>query len=244
MIRGAQVWVGASLFALAVSLTVASCTDSKPEAASTAQAGAAGAAGAPDARAAGAANRNEGGSSGSPPKSYADAGAPGAIPVCTTTLPPQCEVGEALVTSPERYCPYCRSCALDEKNACPPYPCGSAAHNEMAPGQCCSTCVPDDAVACAAQLQAYIEQRQPIYDQYVAPCKKDADCASALLNTSCEQSCVAAVTDSVPDLVADLAALTCPACPLQPPVSVRPRGQCAPASCVKGLCVVGTLASP
>lgn len=231
MIRGAHAWVGASLFAFA--LSAASCTDSKGDASSSADAGASGSTG----------DGNGGASAELTPAFYADAGAAGALPACKMTEPSQCEIGETLVSSPDRYCPYCRACAMDEKNACPPYTCGPAAHNEMAPGQCCSTCVPNDAALCTAQQQTYAEQREPVAEQYLAQCKKDADCASALVNTPCEQGCVAALAASTPAFVADLSALACPACPLQPPVSIRPTGHCASATCLKGLCIVGALAS-
>lgn len=230
MIRAAHVWAGASVLALALSL--ASCSDSDSEASSALDAGAGGAAGATE-PAEGGAGANF------VPAAYADAGAAGALPVCTTTEPSQCQVSEALVTSADRYCPYCRACALDEKNACPPYSCGPGGHNEMAAGQCCSTCVPNDAALCTSQQLTYADQRAAILQQYVAACKKDTDCASALVNTPCAQSCVAALTDSAPALAADLSAVTCTACPLQPPVSVRPDGHCAPATCLNGLCMVG-----
>jgi hypothetical protein len=103
--------------------------------------------------------------------------------------------------------------------------------------------VPNDALACAGEQQAYAEQRQPILDQYVAQCKKDADCASALLNTPCEQTCVAALADLAPALASDLAALSCATCPLQPPVSLRPGGHCPPPSCVNGVCTLPALAA-
>ncbi|MEP7053197.1 MAG: hypothetical protein ABJB12_22725 [Pseudomonadota bacterium] len=228
-------WVGASLFALLGALALAACTESSGSAPAAADAGAGGAAG--------ALQQSEGGAGAARvPVAYADAGAPGALPVCTTTLPSQCAVGEALVTSADRYCPYCRICARDEKNVCPPFACGSAAHNELAPGQCCSSCVPNDPALCASQQQAYVEQRQPIVDQYVALCTEDADCSSALLNTPCEQTCVATLRESAPAFVADLAALACPGCPLQPPVSLRPGGQCPPATCLNGLCMLGAWA--
>ncbi len=233
MIRSAHVWVGASLFAVALSF--ASCSDSNGNATSEADAGSSGAAGAADR------SESEGGASADfTPMSYADAGAAGALPVCTMTELSQCEIGEALVTSPDRYCPYCRTCAMDEKNACLPYACGPGGHNEMAPGQCCSTCVPNDAALCATQQQAYADQSVPITMEYAVECKKDADCASALVNTPCAQSCVAALTDSAPAFAADLSALSCPACPLQPPVSLRPGGHCGPAMCLKGLCTLAT----
>ena len=229
MIRRAQPWGwGLAMVALAI----ASCSSSVNGGASvsSAEAGASGAA-------------DGGASADFIPAFYADAGAAGALPVCTTTEPSQCRVGEALVVSADRYCPYCRSCAMDEKNACAPYACGPVGHNEMAAGQCCSTCVANDAALCASQQQLYAAQREPIVEQYIAACKKDADCASAFINTPCEQSCIAALTVSASALAADLTALTCPACPLQPPVSVRPEGHCAPATCLKGLCIVGALAS-
>ncbi|MEO8904382.1 MAG: hypothetical protein ABI488_18615 [Polyangiaceae bacterium] len=182
----------------------------------------------------GAAAAPTGGSSspGAGAASASDAGPP----VCNDSCPAViCPSGEALQYLSALCCPVCESCNAPDQ-ACPPsYECGSAARSEIPKGQCCANCVANDQAACDTQTSAYGTGGAALAQQYSAPCQKDADCGSAVVDNPCQQGCVYGLTNQVAAYAAALSQLgqSCSACPLFPPLT----GGCSTAPvCNSGTC--------
>jgi hypothetical protein len=121
---------------------------------------------------------------------------------------------------------------------CPAIDCAMGYMLEQKPGDCCGTCVPND--ACTAGRQSYETLRQQLISQPGAvACKVDKDCALLPGNAYCGDECSqtpvnAAAAQSLEGQLNASAAKSCSTCtPIYPPCAAP-----FPPVCVDGQCVI------
>ena len=111
----------------------------------------------------------------------------------------------------------------------------------MDPGQCGTTCVPNDPAMCAGQQRQYELARQRITAEYDVRCTQNADCGGFLVSTPCARYCEVAPKPSQAAMMREVAAIddSCSACPLPAPAAPTEDTGCDFNTCWKNHCISG-----
>ena len=191
------------------------------------------------------ATNSEGGSSGGDSAGGRSAGGSAGGPSSAGTAPVlQCDkvicpsiptTCKRVVQDPKECCPSCPDTGCD---VCPDLECAEGTHGEVAPGDCCRTCVADPPDACVEGQKAYETLRQQLLAKYGSgSCKNSAECSLVKEDNRCASGCnVALPTQSISNWTNNLnsnAKSNCASCPAPAQIECNPQV----AACVNGKCI-------
>ncbi len=160
-------------------------------------------------------------------------GVGGTSPSTCVCPPIACPPNFVPVPSPDGCCYQCES--ICNQIGCPAIGCGSGSHLEMAPGQCCPTCVQDE---CEKQQAAYEDFKKQLVEKYSSiGCMTANDCTIYWEKNECGAGCGTAIPNALVDsLDSNLQSYARQTCSPDCPFTVRPCDAPAGPFCIKGRC--------